>query len=358
MKSRSKNGQPRAVSKQANLPKVKAAEGATTERRYKRGYDPNHLPTETQDALKKAESTSPLMAVGEAVLTIASIPLAAAVYVYSIYYLFQQSANLPLTFVFAVFGYALTATIIGRQQRGLELMVHDASHGAWHRSDRRINNLLADIIVAYPVLSNVKAYWASHRIHHGQYGSHLDPCRKRFAEMGLPHLDLSTRWKIVRAVIRWLPYYNAAYYKEIGSQEWRQWAFFAAWHVTVFLGPAVLLLWLYLGISPMGAVALAFLAWTVFWMLPALMFLPVIRSIAESEEHDYDRGETEFETTYTNNGWLHRFLFHPKNDSYHLVHHMFPNIPERKHRRIHKMLMERDERYRAALHRDHVLDRK
>jgi fatty acid desaturase len=281
-----------------------------------------------------------------------------AIYIFTVTRMIEYSENGALAFVMSAIGYALAATVIGRQQRGLELMVHDASHGAWHRSNRWLNNALANIIVAYPVLSSVEAYWASHRIHHGQYGSHIDPCRQRFAAMGLPHLDLSTRWKIAMAVVSWLPSYNAAYYKEIGSQELRQWAHFGAWHGIVFIIPAAIFFWSYLGHEPVGAGALAFLVWVFFWMLPALVFLPVIRSIAESEEHDYDRGQTEFETTYTNNGWLHRLLFHPKKDAFHLIHHMFPNIPERKHQRVHEVLMEHDKKYRAALHREQVLDRK
>jgi fatty acid desaturase len=326
------------------------------ERRYKRGYDTTHLPAAVQKQLKDAEDGAPLANVVEAILTLASIPLLVALFVWSASHMSGLADSPWLTLALFSVGYLLTATLIARQQRGLELMVHDASHGAWTRSQPLLNNRMADLLVAYPMLSSIEAYWKSHRIHHGSFGSHLDPCRQRFANMGLAHLDLSTKWKIARAVIAWLAPYNKAYYEEIGSLSLRQWARFVIWHTAVFIAPTTVLLSSSYGFDGVSAVSSAFVIWIIFWMIPFIVVLPVSRSIAESEEHDYTQGETEFETTYTNDGWLHRALIHPKNDSYHLVHHMFPNIPERRHRRIHKLLMTHDPRYQAALRRSSVLE--
>ncbi|SFK24771.1 fatty acid desaturase [Celeribacter neptunius] len=327
------------------------------ERRYKRGYDTSHLPEHVRAELKKAEESNLVASVAEAALTLVSIPLVAIAAVYAMGLVGASLPNAAAAAAGVALVYVLAATGIARQMRGLELMVHDASHLAWTRSKRRLNNLLANVLVAVPVLSTVEAYWKSHRIHHGSFGSHLDPCRQRFADMGLEHLDLSTRWKIVKAVVAWLPEYNAAYYREIGSQSGRQWAYFAAWHISFLIAPGALLIAFFGSASAVDAIALAALAWVGFWMLPATTVLPVIRSIAESEEHDYAAGETEFDTTYTNDGWVHRVLIHPKNDAYHLVHHMFPNIPERRHRRVHKLLTKYDKLYQESLQRERVLDR-
>jgi fatty acid desaturase len=325
------------------------------ERRYKRGYTTTHLSAAIQQQLKDAEDCAPLANVAEAILTLASIWLLIALFVWSASHMSGLTDSPGLTLAFLCIGYLLTATLIARQQRGLELMVHDASHRAWTRSQPVLNNRMADLLVAYPMLSSIEAYWKSHRIHHGSFGSHLDPCRQRFADMGLAHLDLSTKWKIARAVIAWLAPYNKAYYEEIGSLSLRQWARFAIWHIVVFIAPTAVLLSSLAGFEVASAVSVAFVIWIMLWMLPFTAVLPVLRSIAESEEHDYTRGETEFETTYTNDGWFHRALIHPKNDSYHVVHHMFPNVPERRHRRIHKLLMKHDPRYQAALRRSSVL---
>jgi fatty acid desaturase len=334
---------------------IRALSDDMPDRRYKRGYDTTHLPEAIQKRLKDAEASAPVANVAEAILTVASIALLAVLFWWAASHVSDLTHNPGLTVALFGIGYVPTAILIARQQRGLELMVHDASHRAWIRSLPTLNDKMADLLVAYPMLSSVEAYWKSHRSHHGSFGSHLDPCRQRFANMGLAHLDLSTKWKIARAVIAWLAPYNKAYYEEIGSLSLRQWARFAIWHTFVFIVPTTVLLSSSDSFDVASAVPTAFVIWMMFWMFPQIAFLPVSRSIAEAEEHDYNKGKTEFETTYTNDGWLHRLLIHPKNDSYHLVHHMFPNIPERRHRRIHMLLMEHDPRYRTALRRSSVL---
>lgn len=332
------------------------SESQAPDRRYKRGYDTKHLTQTVQTKLKDAEVCKPIANIAEALLTVASIPLVAVLFVTAMSYLPQLTSNPAIMAGTMGLLYFTSAIVIARQQRALEILVHDVSHLTWFRDNPKVNNLLGDLLVAYPVLSSVVAYWKSHRIHHGAFGSKLDPCRQRFADMGLAHIDLSTKWKITKAVIAWLPAYNAAYYKEIGSQSVRQWVTFWLWHIVVMIAPTAVLLATVAGFEAIGAVSVSFVAWVMFWMLPAITILPVIRSIAESEEHDYTAGDTEFDTTYTNDGWVHRLLIHPKNDSYHVVHHMFPNIPERRHRRVHKLLMKHDARYRAALRRSDLLD--
>jgi fatty acid desaturase len=326
-------------------------------RRLRRGYDTTHLNTQVNEQLKQLEKTKPHLAVIEAVITITSIPALAVIYCGILLALGEANLHPALLTGIALPLYFVVATLIARQQRGLELMVHDASHGSWCRSNRKLNDVLANMIVAAPVLSWISAYWKSHRIHHGTYGGDEDPCRRRFAAMGIGHIDLSTRTKIAIAVAKWLPQYNLEYYKEIGSLSLMRWLAFWIWHIAIMVAPTAVFLKYWTGMTTLEVVPVAACLWVVFWMLPATAFLPILRSIAESEEHDYDAGSTEFDTTYSNLGWWHRALFHPKNDAYHVIHHMFPNIPERVHHKVHRILMEHDERYRSSLMRKKVLDR-
>lgn len=329
--------------------------GIRKQKRKQRGYDTNHLPRWVQDRLKAFENTCVACNVTEAVLTYLSIFATAWLAVVGFDWVLDRALPALPTLAALAGVYIVALTVIARQQRGMELMVHDASHGVWYGADRAVNDRLANLLVAYPVLSSVKSYWNSHRIHHGKYGSHTDPCKRRFENIGLADIDLSTRWKIARAVLRWAPRYNREYYREIGSASLATWRNFALWHLTVSILPVFLLAHFAWGMGIVQALATAMLCWIAFWMFPAVTSLPVLRSIAEAEEHDYEHGETEFETTFTNASCMHRLLFHPKNDAYHLIHHLFPNIPERVHHKVHALLMAQDPRYRGALHRSHVL---
>jgi fatty acid desaturase len=164
--------------------------------------------------------------------------------------------------------------------------------------------------------------------------------------MGLGHVNLSTKWNIFKAVLRWLPRYNSAYYAEIGSKSWRTLLGWATWHTFVLILPTAYFLGL----------AQSFVIWFLFWFAPMFVSLPVLRSIAEAEEHDYERGETELDSTFTNDGWIHHLLWHPWGDAYHQVHHLFPNISQRRHRQVHKLLMIHDPKYQSSPIRKKTLD--
>lgn len=324
-------------------------------RRYERGYDTSHLDVKIRGKLERFKETNLIACVFEAILTVASIPLLATLFLWGATEYFSVGLPEWLTLPTIILGYIIVAVAIARQQRGIELMVHDASHVAWHRHSRKLNDCLANLLVATPVLSWISSYRKSHLVHHGTYGGKEDPCRRRFEEMGVRAADLSTRWKIALAVLNWLPQYNLAYYKEIGSLSFVRWVCFWLWHSALLIFPATALIITMTPLSVWSAFSLAFLGWVMFWMLPFLGILPIIRSIAECEEHNYDIADSEFETTYTNTGWWHKVLFHPKNDAYHLVHHMFPAIPERVHHRVHQLLMKCDPKYQRSLERTTVL---
>lgn len=324
-------------------------------RTHKRGLGPDDTPAYVRAWLKDKQETSVMRSVVHALATVALILLSATGYCFGVYAIGTSSGSPALISATMVLGYLLTIVIIARQQRAMENMVHDGSHGNWYQASKRVNDGLVDTLVATPVLSSVATYWKFHREHHGAYGGHDDPCRRRFDAMGIYNIDLSTPFKIAVAVVRWLPDYNAEYYREIGSISRGIFAKFAVWHLAVFILPVAVIAFAMLDMSAITALAVGFLAWVAFWMIPFTLTLPVIRSIAEAEEHDYNRGDTEFDTTFTNSGFWHRLLFHPAGDAFHLIHHMYPKIPARVHGEVHKYLMENDPKYRSSLHRSNVL---
>jgi fatty acid desaturase len=293
-----------------------------------RGYTVNHLPDEVVSKLKSLEETSLAASIADSVLYYLSIGLVGVVCV------LVWNAN-PW---WGVVAYAFGLVLIARQLRGIELMVHDASHWAWDRENKLRNDIVSDWLVAYPTMGTTHAYRRGHFIHHGTFAGEQDPCKRRFKEMGLGHVDLSTKWKIARAVLRWLPSYNMTYYTEIGSKSRKTLVRWILWHAVVLLAPLALMF------GPVAAV----IFWLLFWIVPMLVTLPILRSIAEAEEHDYEHGDTEFEATYTNDGLVHHLLWHPWNDGFHQIHHLFPNISARHHHTVHDLLMKHDPIYRAS----------
>ena len=220
------------------------------------------------------------------------------------------------------------SVLVAREQRVLELLVHNASHRNWSRN-RLLNDIAATMLAGLPMASAISAYWDSHRIHHSEFGSSRDPDRAGFEFLG--PLDLADK----RGAARWLVRYAIQYYRAIGSSPVYL-AGLLAWHIVFYIAPLALLV---------GTTA-AIGAWAALWLLPMLTTLSALRAIAEREEHEYGNGPTEFSATCNNLGPAHRLLFHPWHDHYHLLHHLYPGIPQYNHKQAHRLLMARDPAYR------------
>jgi fatty acid desaturase len=207
--------------------------------------------------------------------------------------------------------YPCIALFIARQQRSIELMVHDASHYAWHRRNRTLNDFLATFLVAIPSFQALEDYRRFHIPHHSQYFSANDPCRRRFEEI------LATFRK--DTLLLAFGKYVLGYYREVARQP--KTLFRAmAWHMVVVILP-----------------------------------LPILRVIAELEEHDYSRQDSESVTTISNLGLIHGLIVHPFADGYHWIHHHFAQVPQWRHRKLHKHLLKHSAAYRGSPMRFSVL---
>lgn len=249
-----------------------------------------------------------------------------------------QYFNAPALMVFGTF--VASALITARQMRALENVVHFGSHYNFS-ANPKVNDLLVNVLAAWPMLSDVRTYRRFHNAHHGRYGSKIDPCRQRFSRMGVTAVDFSTRLRLMLAVLRWLPSYTSEYYRDVGSNR-AQILTFVLWHAMSFSLISMF--------TPDYAVTIA-----LVWIVGMFIVLPVLRSIAEVSEHDYDLGESEFATTFNNIGLMDQWLLHPAGDAWHLLHHLYPRIPWWKQRNAHNFLMKYDNVYQQGLHRASIL---
>lgn len=230
---------------------------------------------------------------------------------------------------------------MARQMRGLENIVHFASHKDIS-SNRLLNDLSANLLAGWPMLVAVNDYRVVHMPHHGHYGSHLDPCRARFLRMGRDVSDLTSARRLVVVVLRWLPSYVAEYFREM-PRKTGSLAATAIWHLAWLVAVAVL--W-----TPAAAIDMAFA-----WLLAMLVILPPLRSVAEFAEHDYETGGSAATTTYNNLGVANMLLFHPAGDAYHALHHLYPSVPWWKQGAAHRYLNRNDRSYRMVRTRYDIL---
>jgi fatty acid desaturase len=285
---------------------------------YRRGYSTPH---QLRPALARAHRTRIWRTTAAAVLDDLSIPAAAATVTVVV-----RIAPAPLAAVAAL----AAAVIIGRQLRALENLAHEASHFNWSRRHRALNDALAFVLVACPTGVRLADYREGHLLHHGRFGTSDDPDRARYAALGIEDMDRTSWLAFARDLGRRLYRYELGWLATMRCNAGLL-AVPACWAVVFVAVPSALIMG-----SPLG------LALLPVWLAGYLIALPVIRFVAESSEHVYRQAVTVFDATVTNLGRFQRAVFHPHNDGYHTVHHMWPGIPHHQLRRVHLMLLRED----------------
>lgn len=70
--------------------------------------------------------------------------------------------------------YVAAVLVIGGRQHALGVIAHDGSHYTLFRN-RRVNDLIAEIFLAWPILASLRAYRRAHLAHHANLNTELDP---------------------------------------------------------------------------------------------------------------------------------------------------------------------------------------
>lgn len=246
----------------------------------------------------------------------------------------------------SIIPFLLIAVAIARQQRALENLVHSASHFEFSRKNKKLNDFLGNVLAAFPVANIVEDYRKGHFLHHRAYNSELDPCKKRYQALGIKLHDETSASSLFLDICQAYPHYALGFYRAVGS-DIRALSYFAFWHILFAILPL-------LAVTDLpGALS----AWAVVWLVPMIFILPMLRIIGELNEHIYVDGAAEFSSTINNVGWVHELIFHPWQDGYHLVHHLFPGVPNLKLAELHDLLLENDPRYKTSLIRRKFLVR-
>ncbi len=222
----------------------------------------------------------------------------------------------PVTFVLAVM-------LIGARQLGMAILVHDAAHGALFQN-RAWNDRISNWLLAYPVLTETKAYRAYHLEHH-----------KYVQQPNDPDIGLSAPFPITKSSFRrklWRDITGRTGFKQrraqiraaIGTPDMLLSARVAQFYRKMG-GMLITNLVLLGGLSAIGYWYL----YPLLWVLPLLTYFQVITRIRNIAEHavvpDNDDDFRSARTTHAN--WLMRAFLAPYFVNYHLEHHLMMFVP-------------------------------
>lgn len=218
----------------------------------------------------------------------------------------------------------LAVVLIANRQRALGNILHDAGHRNLWR-DRRRNDLVARLFIAPLLFASLTRYRETHFRHHMALGDacgdpdFLTSSRKAPALWGLNYLDQ------VFSLSAWL--------SSVGGHLFLRQVRAA--------GQLYIVGWWVCAVSFMWATAGAGFTMTflVLWLLARATVFHMITTFREMCDHFGLHPGGVF--TFTRDMDCHGFwrkLIHPRNNGYHLTHHLLPAVPYYRLPEAHRLL--------------------
>jgi fatty acid desaturase len=249
--------------------------------------------------------------------------------------------TLPIS-VWTVTAEVATAAFIGTRLRGINNIIHECSHATF--AEDRSDNVMIGRFCAAMLMKSFRKYRDDHLSHHAHNGDYEHDAEFGLIEKFGLHDPISPRTVLRHVIVpltgRHLPLYTGV---NLSAEDGR------VIQIVKLLLLAAMAIFLLL--EPLAA--FAFVILPLFYIYPTLNFwtdcLDHAGLVGAKDELEASRNVLA--------PTLVRLLFFPRNDSYHLVHHLFPQIPARHLHVAHEELS-RDPSYRRLPSAVRAIDRR
>lgn len=248
----------------------------------------------------------------------------------------------------------LGGCIIATRLQALGVLLHEATHYALYKN-RVVNDVVADLFVAFPLGMSTTLYRKTHFRHHRYTNTSEDQdLAAQREEREWFEWPKSPR-ELIRSLIR----------ATLGGNTHRAWVLYKYWAPwRSFFRPLdadfplrARVLYVLSAIGVYGLIGWGFATnWKLTAMLcamyavPTMTLLNLINRIRATAEHIGVELTNELNSTRTViPTWFERLTIAPFNVSYHLEHHLFPSVPAHNLGKLHRYLME-DEQFRDQAH--------
>lgn len=235
------------------------------------------------------------------------------------------------------FGWWLSPVVIawvGNRQRALGNLLHDAGHRNLTRT-RELNDAIACILLAPPLFNSLALYREQHARHHAWLGDQrADP---DYISVRLK--TGQTWWTPYRMVLLSRDQWRGSILGHLHTSRisGRQRLGILGWWVVALTTTSI-----WLGIHP----AVDFFC---VWLIARATVFHAITTFREMCDHFGRHPGGIFDFTrdvVTSGAW--RWVIHPRNNGYHLTHHLLPSVPYHRLGKAHQMLSEHSVYARGA----------
>jgi len=245
--------------------------------------------------------------------------------------------------------YFISLIIIGSRQRSIAVKFHRASHGILAKN-KYLNHALGTIFGGYTLFRSMSVYIESHvKLHHQYLGNpHKDPDYKEYIKNKLCGYNRSSK-NTSKYILSILSPINTINYTKYLIKN-RIYNKTEPKHETIVRA----IYWVFIFFTLFYFHLMTHFVF--YWIIPYITSNIWIGSLIEILEHfpDIDNDKIQFKDLYLtkNRIWENHFinfLFAISDEGYHLVHHLFPQIPAWHYKNVHMVLL-KDEDYRNLDH--------
>ena len=238
--------------------------------------------------------------------------------------------SLPVTWV-TVLSMVLTALFIGTRLRGLNNIVHECSHSSF--AENRSDNVILGKLCSALLTGCFRKYKDDHLSHHAHLGDYDHDNEFAAIEKFRLHEPLTPR-SILRHFLTPLTGQHLRMYSGVNLSR-EDGTFFFGLKLAILM--AVMLFAI---VNPLTAV--------FFVILPLFYIFPTLNFWTDCLDHAGIVGAEDGLEASRNvlAPAPVRLLFFPRNDCFHLVHHLFPQVPARHLKDVHEELCN-DPEYRS-----------
>jgi fatty acid desaturase len=235
------------------------------------------------------------------------------------------------------FLYPIAVMFIGARQHALAVLQHDAAH---YRllPNKRWNDALGEVLLAWPILFSNQYFREYHFLHHRYIGTEKDGNRIQYGTHNSAG-ELTPAWQFPKqkiALVFWfllrISGVAGAIYLARSSHRILTQGSISYRLINLFYYAAIL------GIIFLFNCSQLFL---IYWIIPLCTWFAGTNLLRIAGEHSaIDRPDNFYQLTRTTvPSWFDRILIVPRNISYHLEHHIYPQVPFYKLPELHDCLM-------------------
>lgn len=238
--------------------------------------------------------------------------------------------------------YLVAVAFIGARQHALLVLMHEGTHYRLFRN-KRLNDGIAELLLAWPLLIELQSYRRNHLAHHQHLNSSRDPDWQRKSH--------DPKWFFPKRPIDLFAMFVADLFG-LGVLGLIQLFRSLSRRDTELPRSLVIAKVGFYAVAMIAIISAGFgKAFLLYWVVPFSTWLIMIMHLRSIAEHfAIESGSGAFRQIRTTRaGWFARMFVAPENVNYHLEHHLFPSVPCYRLPELHSLLWS-NAHFRSSAH--------